>query len=71
MKTFHETRTARAARAIAARLESEPAVSLYARTTRAESVLFRIHNYLNRYCGSYCYSMEEGNQLIIVTKNRE
>lgn len=70
MNTIHESRTARAARAIAARLNSAPSVSLYARTLRAENKLFRIHSYMNRYCGSYCFSSRAGSPEIIVTKNR-
>lgn len=70
MTTIHTSRTARAARAIAARLNSVPEVHLYARTERAEHVLFRIHNYLNHYCGSYCYTGRAGDPLVIVTKNR-
>lgn len=69
MKSFHESRTARAARAIAARLESISEVHLYARTERAEHVLFRIHNYLNHFCGSYYYEGREGDPLVIVRKN--
>ena len=70
MKSIHENRYARAARAIAARLESTPEVRLYARSERADWVIFRIYNYLNRYCGSYCFSMVQGDPMIIVTKNR-
>jgi len=70
MNTIHNTRAARAARAIAARLDSVPEVHLYARTEHAEYVLFRIHHYLNRYCGSYCYTGRAGDPLVIVTKNR-
>lgn len=70
MKTIHETRTARAARAIAARLESAPEIHLYARTAHADNVLFRVHNYLNRYCGNYCFSSRQGDPMVTVTKNR-
>lgn len=70
MKSIHENRASRAARFIAARLESEPEVRLYARTEHADWVLFRIHQYLNRYCGSYCFSTVQGDPTVIVTKNR-
>ena len=70
MNTYHNTRTARAARAIAARLESVPYVCLYERTERAESDLFRISHYLNRYCGSYSFEGRTGDPLVIVRKNR-
>lgn len=71
MKSMKASRTALAARAIAARLEKQPVVYLYARTPRAELVLFRIHHCLNRYFGSYCFSTVAGDPKITVTKNRE
>lgn len=64
------TRIARAACAIAARLETVPEVHLYARSNYAENKIFRIHLYLNRYCGNYCMISNEGNPEIIVKKNR-
>lgn len=70
MKTIHNSRTARAARAIAARLDSVPEIHLYARTARAQSKLFRIHHYMNHFCGNYCFTSHQDNPLIIVTKNR-
>lgn len=69
MKSIHENRIARAARAIAARLDHQPEVRLYARTARAEHKLFLVHHYLNRYCGSYCFSTQQGDPAIIVRKN--
>lgn len=69
MTTIHDSRYARAARAIAARIDRGEQVTLYARTERADSVLFRIHNYLNHFCGNYCFTCFRGGTMVIVTKN--
>lgn len=69
MKNTHETRTARAARAIAARLNNQPEVRLYARTYRAACKLDRIFHYMNRYCGRYCMQSWGDNPMVIVRKN--
>ena len=69
MTTIHNTRTARAARAIAVRLDRGERVTLYARTERADNVLLRIHNYLNHFCGNYCFTFFRGGTIVLVTKN--
>ena len=68
MNAIHNTRTARAARAIAARLESMPEVRLYVRSARAENVVFRIHHYLMRYCGKYYLQGSDKWDYVIVRK---
>jgi hypothetical protein len=69
MTTIHESRIARAARAIAARLDNQPEVRLYARTYRAECKLDRIFHYMNRYCGNYWMESWGNNPMVIVRKN--
>ena len=70
MKSFHEGRIARAARAIAARLENQPEVRLYVRSERAEDKILRIHHYMNRYIGKYCFEWWAGidENMIVVQK---
>lgn len=53
MKTIHESRIASAAQFIATRLESESEVRLSIPTDYADSRIFRIMIYMNRYCGKY------------------
>lgn len=68
MNTVHNTRTARGARAIAARLESVPEVRLYVRSARTENIVFRIHHYLMHYCGKYYLQSSDKWNYIIVRK---
>jgi hypothetical protein len=53
MTRFHENRTARTARYIAARLDSEAQVRLTVPSSYADGVIWRIMCYLNRFCGQY------------------
>lgn len=69
MSTMPANRIARAARAIAARLDNQPEVRLYARTYRAECKLDRIFHYMNHYCGRYCMQSWGNNPMVIIRKN--
>ena len=67
---INHIRIATAARAIALRLERDPEVYLDARTPDAMSKLLRIHWYLNRFYGDYCFYERQDDPAIIVRKNR-
>lgn len=53
MSLIHQSRIARTARFLAARLEKERTVILTVRTAHADNKVFRIFHYMNRYCGKY------------------
>lgn len=67
MKTLHETRTARAARVVATRIETEGEVFLTIPHESKNVVrLDRIIAYMRRFCGDYCvYSSTAWNYLIV------
>ena len=66
MNTIHNTRAARAARAIAARLNSQSTVTLSVPSRNAECKIFRIMCYMNRYCGTYTLEyLKDGKHAIV------
>ncbi len=67
MKSIHEGRIARTAKFIAARLETENEVRLTVPTWYADSRIFRIMQYMTRYCGKYWIEYP-GNDIAIIRK---
>lgn len=65
MKTIHESRIARTARFIAARFENENEVILSIPSDYADSRIFRIMIYMNRYCGKYWIEYKNKTTAII------
>lgn len=65
---FVNTRWARAARAVAARLESSDSVRLYPSSDRGHHVVFLMFNYLNKYCGRYTFITSDSRDYITVVK---
>lgn len=65
MNTFHNTRLARAARFIAQRLENENEVHLTIPTEYADSRIWRIMCYLNKFCGKYWIEYPNNNTAIV------
>ena len=62
--TIHEGRIARTARFLAARFENETEIHLTIPSDYADSRIFRIMLYMNRYCGKY-YIAYQGKSAII------
>lgn len=67
MKTFHESRIARTAHFIAAKLENENEVRLTVPTDYADSRIFRIMCYMNHYIGKYWIAYP-GDKTAIIRK---
>lgn len=67
MKTIHESRIARAARFIAARLENENEVVLSVSSDYADSRIFRIMQYMTHFIGKY-WIMYPGDGTAIIRK---
>lgn len=65
MYGIHESRIARAARAIAARLENQSEVRLTINSDYADAKVFRIMHYMNRYLGKYWIEHPGGNVEIV------
>lgn len=68
MNTIHNTRIARAARAIAARLNSQSTVTLTISSFEAENKIYRILSYMNRYCGRYMAEFLPAQNRVMVIK---
>lgn len=67
MKTIHESRIARTARFIAAKLEIENEVRLTVPSDYANSRIFRIMQYMTHFIGKY-WIMYPGNGTAIIRK---
>lgn len=65
MKTIHDSRIARTARFLAAKLEIENEIHLTVPTYYADSRIFRIMQYMTRYCGKYWIEYPGNNTAII------
>jgi len=69
MTTIHENRTARAARAVAARIETEGEVFLtIPHEWKNVARLDRIIAYMQRFCGDYCVCSSTAWNYLIVKK---
>ncbi len=68
MKSIHEGRISKAARAISARLDSQSTVTLTISSSEAENKIYRILSYMNRYCGRYMAEFLPAQNRVMVIK---